>query len=127
MESSSRKVKNAIKVIEMYGLDRKTRKQEILYGRYYIMAKLRQIGCTYEMIGELFDKDHATVIHAVNNHNHFTKVSDFTYRLAIEPVKVTYKQLNQEIQLNIYNDVLSCANFEELLLIKEKIHNGMYN
>ena len=127
MESNVRKVRNAIRVIEMYGLAGKSRMRTLVYRRYYLMAKLRQIGCTYEMIGELFNKDHATVVYAVKTHNYYIKVNDMPYRLAVEPVKVTFKQLNQEVQLNIFNDVLSCLDYNDLLLIKEKIHNGMYN
>jgi predicted lipid carrier protein YhbT len=92
-----------------------------------MMAKLRQIGCTFEMIGELFNKDHSTVVYAVKNHDYFVKVNDLPYKLAVEPVKTTFKVMNQEVQLNIYSDVLSCLDFNDLLLIKEKIHNGMYN
>ena len=127
MDSNVRKVRNAIRVIEMYGLAGKSRMRTLVYRRYYLMAKLRQIGCTYEMIGELFNKDHATVVYAVKTHNYYIKVNDMPYRLAVEPVKVTFKQLNQEVQLNIFNDVLSCLDYNDLLLIKEKIHNGMYN
>lgn len=127
MDSNIRKVKNATRVIEMFGLGGKSRLRTIVYRRAYIMAKLRQLGCTYGMIGELFNKDHATIIHGVKTHEYFTKVSDVPYRLAVEPVKAMFKQLNQEAQLNIFDDVLSCLNYNDLLLIKEKIHNGLYN
>lgn len=127
MDSNVRKVRNAMRVIEMYGLDGKSRMRTLVYRRAYIMAKLRQIGCTYEMIGELFNKDHATVVYAVKNHDYYIKVGDMPYRLAVEPVKTTFKQMNQEVQLNIFSDVLSCVDFNDLLLIKEKIHSGLYN
>jgi hypothetical protein len=127
MDSNVRKVRNATRVIEMYGLAGKSRLRTTVYRRAYMMAKLRQIGCTFEMIGELFNKDHSTVVYAVKNHDYFVKVNDLPYKLAVEPVKTTFKIMNQEVQLNIYSDVLSCLDFNDLLLIKEKIHNGMYN
>ncbi len=99
----------------------------VVYRRAYMMAKLRQIGCTFDMIGELFGKDHSTVVYAVKNHDYFVKVNDLPYKLAVEPVKTTFKIMNQEVQLNIFSDVLSCLDYTDLLLIKEKIHNGMYN
>ena len=127
MESNLNKVKNAKQVIEAFNLYGRSRNRELVYRRAYIMAKLRQIGCTFEMIGELFGKDHSTVVYAVKNHDYFVKVNDLPYKLAVEPVKTTFKIMNQEVQLNIYSDVLSCLDFNDLLLIKEKIHNGMYN
>jgi hypothetical protein len=127
MDSNVRKVRNATRVIEMYGLAGKSRVRITVYRRFYMMAKLRQIGCTFEMIGELFNKDHSAVVYAVKNHDYFVKINDLQYKLAVEPVKTTFKVMNQEVQLNIYSDVLSCLDFNDLLLIKEKIHNGMYN
>jgi ribosomal protein L25 (general stress protein Ctc) len=127
MDSNVRKVRNAVRVIEMYGLAGKSRVRITVYRRFYMMAKLRQIGCTFEMIGELFNKDHSAVVYAVKNHDYFVKINDLQYKLAVEPVKTTFKVMNQEVQLNIYSDVLSCLDFNDLLLIKEKIHNGMYN
>ena len=127
MDSNVRKVRNAVRVIEMYGLAGKSRVRITVYRRFYMMAKLRQIGCTFEMIGELFNKDHSAVVYAVKNHDYFVKINDLQYKLAVEPVKTTFKIMNQEVQLNIYSDVLSCLDFNDLLLIKEKIHNGMYN
>ena len=127
MESNLNKVKNAKQVIEAFNLYGRSRNRELVYRRAYIMAKLRQIGCTFTMIGELFDRDHSAVVYSVNTHNYFIKVGDLPYRIAVAPVKAMYKQLNNEAQLNIFDDVLSCLDFNDLLLIKEKIHNGMYN
>ena len=127
IESNLKKVNNAIRVIEQFDLKNKTRKRDKVYQRAYLMAKLRHLGCSLEYIGSLFDKNHATVLHNIDNHKYFTKVSDLEYRLAVTPVKETYKNMNKEIQSNIFEDVLSANDFEDLLTIKEKIHNGMYN
>lgn len=127
IDSNLRKVNNAIRVIEKFELAHKSRKREKVYQRAYLMAKLRQMGCTLEYIGGLFDKDHATVVHNIKTHNYFTKVGDLEYRLAVAAVKETYKNMNKEIQSNIFDDVLTANDFNDLLTIKEKIHNGMYN
>lgn len=127
IDSNLRKVNNAIRVIEKFELTNKTRKREKVYQRAYLMAKLRQMGCTLDYIGSLFGKDHATVVHNIKTHNYFTKVGDLEYRLAVAAVKETYKNMNKEIQSNIYDDVLTANDFNDLLTIKEKIHNGLYN
>ena len=127
IDSNLKKLNNAIRVIEQFELKCKSRKREKVYQRAYLMAKLRQMGCTLDYIGSLFGKNHATVLHNIETHKHFTKVSDFEYRLAITPVRETYKNMNLEIQANIFDDVISANDYEDLLTIKEKIHNGMYN
>jgi hypothetical protein len=127
IESNLRKVNNAIRAIEQFELKSNSRKRDKVYQRAFLMAKLRQMGCTLDYIGGLFGKNHATVLHNIENHKYFTKTADLEYRLAITPVKETYKNMNAEIQANIFDDVLTANDYEDLLTIKEKIHNGMYN
>lgn len=127
IESNLRKVNNAIRTIEQFELKSNSRKRDKVYQRAFLMAKLRQMGCTLDYIGGLFGKNHATVLHNIENHKYFTKTADLEYRLAITPVKETYKNMNAEIQANIFDDVLTANDYEDLLTIKEKIHNGMYN
>lgn len=127
IESNLRKVNNAIRVIEQFELKSNSRKRDKVYQRAFLMAKLRQMGCTLDYIGGLFGKNHATVLHNIENHKYFTKTADLEYRLSIAPVKETYKNMNAEIQANIFDDVLTANDYEDLLTIKEKIHNGMYN
>jgi hypothetical protein len=127
IESNLRKVNNAIRAIEQFELKSNSRKRDKVYQRAFLMAKLRQMGCTLDYIGGLFGKNHATVLHNIENHKYFTKTADLEYRLSIAPVKETYKNMNAEIQANIFDDVISANDYEDLLTIKEKIHNGMYN
>lgn len=127
IDSNLRKVNNAIKVIEHYNLKSKSRKRDFVYKRAYMMAKLKQLGCTFKYVGDLFEKDHATVLHHVRNHNYFISKGDLEYRLAIQDVRESYKILNDQIQSNIFADVLEAKDFEDLLMIKEKIHKGFYS
>jgi len=127
IESNLRKVNNAIRAIEQFELKSNSRKRDKVYQRAFLMAKLRQMGCTLDYIGGLFGKNHATVLHNIENHKYFTKTADLEYRLSIAPVKETYKNMNAEIQANIFDDVISANDYEDLLTIKEKIHKGLYN
>jgi hypothetical protein len=126
LESDVKKINNIIDIIRIKGLDKVHRKRELVYQRCYLMAKLRALGCTYQYIGDLFNKDHAAVIHCINNHKLFTKQSDIIYRVIISDVAEMYQNMNNNIQPDIFEDVMSCEDVAELFTIKKKIEKGIY-
>lgn len=58
-------------------LSKKTRKRELLWQRYYLIAHLRDLGWTYEEIAKLFGMNHATMIHAYRMHNDWINDDDY--------------------------------------------------
>ena len=94
--------------------------------RSYIMFKLRSLGLSLEAIGKLFDRDHATVIHAIKKHKMYTQVGDVIYRTDIAQIKHDFIAMNKNIQSSIFDDVLSANDYTDLLVIKQKIHSGVY-
>jgi len=60
------------------GLDVKCRKREFVYRRVYLFKYLQQMeGMTLTAIGELFDLDHATVIHGLKTFDNVKLYEDF--------------------------------------------------
>lgn len=54
-------------LIEQDDLASKSQKQKHVHRRHYLFYLLRErVGMTLEAIGELFNRDHATVIHGIN-------------------------------------------------------------
>lgn len=54
-------------LIEQDDLASKSQKQKHVHRRHYLFYLLRErVGMTLESIGELFNRDHATVIHGIN-------------------------------------------------------------
>jgi len=59
-------------------LNVKCRKREFVYRRVYLFKYLQQMeGMTLTAIGELFDLDHATVIHGLKTFDNVKLYSDF--------------------------------------------------
>jgi hypothetical protein len=60
------------------GIDMKSRKQEHLFRRYYLMYYLRKCyKAPLESIGRLFNKDHATIINAIKQYEILKGDKDF--------------------------------------------------
>jgi hypothetical protein len=71
-------IKELIKIAEAHGLQRKTRKRDIVYKRYYIFSEMRK-GLTFEQVGDMFGMNHSTVLYGVNQHELFMKQRDALY------------------------------------------------
>jgi hypothetical protein len=126
INSDKSKVSNAITLIDKYNLSSRSRKRELVGMRSYIMFKLRSLGLSLEAIGKLFDRDHSTVIHAIKKHRTYTQVGDVIYRTDIAQIKHDFIAMNKNIQSSIFDDVLSANDYTDLLVIKQKIHSGVY-
>ena len=64
-------------IIDKEGLDTKDRRRELVYRRQYLMWFLRKVtNLSFIDIGMMFDRDHATVMHACRNVEHSMKLKD---------------------------------------------------
>lgn len=125
LESNKQKVSNIIELVQKYELNTSSRKRDNVYRRAFLMFQLRKLGCVYEYIGSIFNRDHATVIHAIEVHKMFKK--DLVYKLSTTLIEEELKLMNENVCSNIYEDVLTAQDFNDLLTIKQKIEMGVYN
>lgn len=89
-------------LIEKDNLNIPSRKQLKTHRRYFLYKKMREIGLTYEEIGDYFGRDHATIIHGVRKHELYTEIKDSKYLKDIQE----YDNIFQNNQRHI--DSISC-------------------
>lgn len=64
-------------LIEKDALASKSQKQVHVHKRHYLFYLLKErVGMTLEAIGELFNRDHATVIHGINTYKTRAEMKD---------------------------------------------------
>jgi len=83
-------------IITLYGLNVKSRKREIVYGRQLVMWYLiNNTKMTLTSIGKLFELDHATVLHAKKQIENFIslKVKDIGFREVVEDVDYELREI----------------------------------
>ena len=69
-----------IDLIKEHKLDTKKRKREIVYKRYYLMGVLYSMNTfTLQEIGRMFNRDHATAIYGIKQHNEWWQHKDELY------------------------------------------------
>jgi chromosomal replication initiation ATPase DnaA len=124
METKIDFIQNVIEVVERHNLKKVSRKQEIIYPRYYIYSLLRDAKYSLSAIGRIFGKDHATVLHGIRMHKLFTRQNDKVYEMLIEQVKSEIYITPKEY--NLKEEVLKCTSIKKLEIIKKQILENYY-
>jgi len=116
-------------LIEQYDLASKSRERDKVYFRSYIYWLLREDGWIMSDIGDLFNRDHATVINGLKVHEAYYK-KDKVYMRFVRKLDEIFNPSIDEIMIakdTIFHDIMNCHNTTELRLIKEKIVSGWYD
>ncbi|CAB4162076.1 Chromosomal replication initiator, DnaA C-terminal [uncultured Caudovirales phage] len=116
-------------LIEQYDLASKSRERDKVYFRSYIYWLLREDGWIMSDIGNLFNRDHATVINGLKVHEAYYK-KDKVYMRFVRKLDEIFNPTIDEIMITkdtIFHDIMNCHNTTELRLIKEKIVSGWYD
>ena len=114
-----------INYIKEHNLDSPRRHREFSYKRSYLAYLLHKQGMTSQQIADVFNRTHATILHAISLHKHFMTHNDTIYLYHIKP-EIDYFQPMVEIKRDIFNEVLNAYNTTDLTRIKERILNNEY-
>jgi len=119
------KIDKIKELIEKDGLVTKSRHRYLVDKRNYMFNALREEGFTFQKIGEIFERNHATIINGIKKHKQLTKHKDYDY---IINTKLYKEELESDYiePRSIEDDVLRCQDLKELKLIQERILMGKY-
>ena len=108
-------------IIISYGLKTNNRYREILWNRYACFKFLREAGFSLGGIGNLFGKNHATVINGLRVYEENIRYSDFkAYIKDIESdLMHTFEDYIEQTEDICLNEMICLVNLETL--IKEKL------
>lgn len=113
-----------IEYVKQENLASTDRDRDTCYRRFYLYNILRMQGLSYQAIGKIFNKDHATVMYGVKTHDNLTSVKDWIYIETTEKERLMFDKLSPEYDL--IDDILKCHSLENLKKIKFRIRNNLY-
>ncbi len=116
-------------LIQRDRLDSKDRYRDMVYKRSYLYAILRDEGWHLSKTGRLFNRNHATVINALNLHDNYFGKDKIYDRMIKEYLTIFGKEIT-EIDYDkptIYQDIMNCHNTTALGIIKKRIIDGYYD
>lgn len=116
-------------LIQRDNLNSKDRHRNLIYKRSYLYSILREEGWHLSKIGRLFNRNHATVINALNLHDNYFGKDKIYDRMIKEYLTIFGKEIT-DIDYDkptIYQDIMDCHNTTALGIIKQRIKDGYYD
>ena len=114
--------------IESEGLNGRSREQFYVFRRHYLCYALyRTQELTLGEIGNIFNRDHSTVLHSIRKHEELQ--NDKLYKKKIEScVQLMAEPLVFSRQKrNIFEDVAKATNYTKLKRIRRWLNEGRYD
>lgn len=118
-------MEKVMELIERDNLKSKRRTYEKVSKRFYLYYILRRNGMTLSLISNLFEKNHASVIHGIKVHKNRVETKDRhtivhleEYRQIIEGIEVEYHNLREDIK--------SASTLKDLNTIKKRAELNLY-
>lgn len=110
-------------LIEEYDLKSNCRKRELVYARNVLYKYLRNQGMSLIRIGKMFNRDHATVLFALNQYDKLNKYEDFKIiKLDVTEKLGLTKNLNKKVEVSyLEQKVIDCKTYLDLRNIQEEL------
>jgi hypothetical protein len=114
-------------IIETENLRQRTKKPNKVHRRWFIFAYLRKNNYVLREIAELFDMNHATIIHGIRQAQLFEQVKDEMF--LIDTLDLFQEFKNKTIKIkerNLIQDIMESKNLYDLTKIKRRLLNNVY-
>jgi hypothetical protein len=114
-------------IIETENLRQRTKKPNKVHRRWFIFAYLRKNNYVLREIAEIFDMNHATIIHGIRQAELFEKVKDEMFLIDTLDLFEEFKNKTIKIkERNLIQDIMESKNLHDLTKIKRRLINNVY-
>ena len=69
-------IRNVEHYIQKDELKKRCRQRKYVHKRIFFFNTLRNAGCTYQRIGDMFELNHATIVHGIKTYQYLKKAKD---------------------------------------------------
>ena len=114
-------------IIKTENLRERTKKPNKVHRRWFIFAYLRKNNYVYREIAELFQMNHATIIHGITQAEVFERAKDEMF--LIDTLDLFQEFKNKTIKIkerNLIQDIMESKNLYDLTKIKRRLQNNVY-
>jgi hypothetical protein len=114
-------------IIETENLRQRTKKPNKVHRRWFIFAYLRKNNYVLREIAELFNMNHATIIHGIRQAQLFEQVKDEMFLIDTLDLFEEFKNKTIKIkERNLIQDIMESKNLHDLTKIKRRLLNNVY-
>jgi len=114
-------------IIETENLTQRTKKPNKVHRRWFIFSYLRKNNYVLREIAELFDMNHATIIHGIKKAEFYEQVKDEMFLIDTLDLFEEFKNKMLKIkERNLIQDIMESKNLYDLTKIKRRLENNVY-
>ena len=114
-------------IIETENLTQRTKKPNKVHRRWFIFSYLRKNNYVLREIAELFDMNHATIIHGIKKAEFYEQVKDEMFLIDTLDLFEEFKNKMFKIkERNLIQDIMENKNLYDLTKIKRRLQNNVY-
>ena len=113
-------------IIQRDNLASKSRNAPLRNKRMYLYNIMRDRGMIYEQIGDYFNRDHSTVVHAVKVYNNLIEAGDMTLIKDIEEYENIFNPKSSIDYARLVEDIKNASTLGGFNIIKRKLENNLY-
>ena len=114
-------------IIKKDGLAKKCRTVDVVNKRIYLFNFLRNNGYTFNVIGNLFNLDHTTVMHGIKRYKELNATNDAMLQVDTERYADLLKDVKAAVRkYNLEKDVRKATTVRDLDIIKRRLTNNLY-
>jgi len=110
-------------VVLKYELNTKSRKREKVYARFVVCRYLRNKGLSLTAIGNVINRDHATVLWALKQFELLKNEIDFKYiySVVLRDLQETELTIENPLISEIEERILKCENYFQMRILQEEL------
>ena len=118
---------NIQEYIAEHKLDTKSRIRERVYKRAFLCSHLRENTTkSLEQIGKMFNRDHSTVIHLINNvHKRYIEIKDKEYSDSTKSLRASLKYNQDQTKVNFKAEFLKCESLIEFHRLQKQLKESI--
>lgn len=123
-------MEDLIKVVEYFiqkdELKKRCRQRKYVHKRIYFFNVLRNAGCTYQRIGDMFGLNHTTILNGIKKYKELIHIKD---KELLNDVEKYDKQIVLKVRKKVYNlklDIMNATTIWDLEIIKNRTEKELY-
>jgi hypothetical protein len=114
-------------IIETENLRERTKKPNKVHRRWFIFSYLRKNNYVLREIADIFDMNHATIIHGIKKAEFYEQVKDEMFLIDTLDLFEEFKNKMLKIkERNLIQDIMESKNLYDLTKIKRRLQNNVY-
>ena len=113
-------------IIELNELDSKSRKRDKVYKRFYLYNELRSMPefKSLEWIGDMFNRDHSSVVHGLSTHDILIEMKDVMYKGIIFEMNQLLGNTTIDKNKVLRDRIRNCKNLYDYKTVKHLVTSG---